>query len=83
MMTPSQQRLLFFIDQYMKQGHGIAPTYTEMVAHMNLKSKSGIHRLLLGLEERGFIRRLPNRARALQVVKTQAGCCPTCQRPLS
>jgi repressor LexA len=57
-----------FIDQRLKQG-GISPSFDEMREALDLKSKSGVHRLISALEERGFIRRLPNRARALEVIK--------------
>lgn len=66
----AQQRALFaFICAYMAK-HGIAPSFDEMREPLALKSKSGIHRLLAGLEERGYIRRLYNRARAIEIVNT-------------
>jgi len=68
MLTAKQRELLLFIDQRLKQG-GISPSFDEMREALDLKSKSGVHRLISALEERGFIRRLPNRARALEVVK--------------
>ncbi|MBA3669987.1 MAG: transcriptional repressor LexA [Sphingomonas sp.] len=68
MLTAKQRELLLFIDGKLKQG-GISPSFDEMRAALELKSKSGVHRLISALEERGFIRRLPNRARALEVVK--------------
>lgn len=68
MLTRKQFQLLSFIDKTLC-GTGISPSYDEMKAALNLKSKSGIHRLISGLEERGFIRRLPHRARALEVLK--------------
>ena len=68
MLTKKQYLLLMFIDGRLKN-HGIAPSFEEMKEALNLKSKSGIHRLVTGLEERGFIRRLPHRARALEVLK--------------
>jgi len=68
MLTAKQRELLLFIDSKLKQG-GISPSFDEMREALDLKSKSGVHRLISALEERGFIRRLPNRARALEVVK--------------
>jgi repressor LexA len=68
MLTAKQRELLLFIDNRLKQG-GISPSFDEMREALDLKSKSGVHRLISALEERGFIRRLPNRARALEVVK--------------
>ena len=68
MLTAKQRELLLFIDLRLKQD-GISPSFDEMREALELKSKSGVHRLISALEERGFIRRLPNRARALEVVK--------------
>lgn len=68
MLTPKQYELLLFIDQRLRAS-GISPSFDEMKDALDLKSKSGIHRLITGLEERGFIRRLAHRARALEVVK--------------
>lgn len=68
MLTRKQHDLLMFIHERMKES-GIPPSFDEMKDALDLKSKSGIHRLITALEERGFIRRLPNRARALEVVK--------------
>ena len=68
MLTAKQRELLLFIDQRLKQD-GISPSFDEMREALDLKSKSGVHRLISALEERGFIRRLPNRARALEIVK--------------
>ncbi len=68
MLTAKQRELLLFIDARLKDG-GISPSFDEMREALELKSKSGVHRLISALEERGFIRRLPNRARALDVVK--------------
>jgi repressor LexA len=68
MLTRKQQELLIFINQRLG-ANGIAPSFDEMKDALNLRSKSGIHRLISGLEERGFIRRLPHRARALEVLK--------------
>lgn len=68
MLTAKQRELLLFIDLRLKE-NGISPSFDEMREALDLKSKSGVHRLISALEERGFIRRLPNRARALEVVK--------------
>ena len=68
MLTQKQYLLLMFIVRRLKN-RGISPSFEEMKDALNLKSKSGIHRLITGLEERGFIRRLPHRARALEVLK--------------
>ena len=67
-MTKKQRELLLFINQRLT-ATGISPSFDEMKDALSLRSKSGIHRLVSGLEERGFIRRLPHRARALEVVK--------------
>jgi repressor LexA len=68
MLTKKQRELLLFINQRLT-ATGVSPSFDEMKDALRLKSKSGIHRLVSGLEERGFIRRLPHRARALEVVK--------------
>jgi len=68
MLTAKQRELLLFIDARLKE-NGISPSFDEMREALDLKSKSGVHRLISALEERGFIRRLPNRARALEVTK--------------
>jgi len=68
MLTAKQRELLLLIDDRLKTG-GISPSFDEMRDALGLKSKSGVHRLISALEERGFIRRLPNRARALEVLK--------------
>ena len=68
MLTAKQHELIRFIQQRL-ENTGISPSFEEMKEALDLKSKSGVHRLISALEERGFIRRLPNRARALEVVK--------------
>jgi repressor LexA len=68
MLTKKQHELLTFINQRLA-ATGVAPSFDEMKDALNLRSKSGIHRLISGLEERGFVRRLAHRARALEVVK--------------
>jgi repressor LexA len=68
MLTRKQLELLLFINERLRES-GVPPSFDEMKDALDLKSKSGIHRLITALEERGFIRRLPNRARALEVIK--------------
>lgn len=68
MLTRKQHELLLFIHERMKET-GIPPSFDEMKEALDLASKSGIHRLITALEERGFIRRLPNRARALEILR--------------
>lgn len=68
MLTRKQYELLVFIEKGLRET-GISPSYDEMKDALALRSKSGIHRLITGLEERGFIRRLPHRARALEVLR--------------
>ena len=68
MLTKKQRNLLLFINKKLRAS-GVSPSYEEMKVSLNLKSKSGIHRLISALEERGFIRRLPHKARALEVIK--------------
>lgn len=68
MLTAKQHELIRFIHQRLEET-GISPSFEEMKEALDLKSKSGVHRLISALEERGFIRRLPNRARALEVIK--------------
>ena len=68
MLTQKQKELLLFIHSRLQQ-EGVPPSFDEMKEALELKSKSGIHRLITALEERGFIRRLPHRARALEVIK--------------
>jgi repressor LexA len=68
MLTRKQFELLRFIHERLKEA-GVPPSFDEMKDALDLRSKSGIHRLITALEERGFIRRLPNRARAIEVIK--------------
>ena len=68
MLTAKQHELIRFIQQRLEET-GISPSFEEMKEALDLKSKSGVHRLISALEERGFIRRLPNRARALEVLR--------------
>jgi repressor LexA len=68
MLTKKQKNLLLYINKKLRAS-GVSPSYEEMKDSLNLKSKSGIHRLISALEERGFIRRLPHKARALEVIR--------------
>lgn len=68
MLTRKQHELLTYLQKYLGD-HGVSPSFDEMRDALGLKSKSGIHRLITGLEERGFIRRLPHRARAIEVLR--------------
>jgi len=83
MLTQKQKDLLMFINTRL-QDAGVPPSFDEMKDALQLKSKSGIHRLITALEERGFIRRLPHRARALEVLKlpeSEADFVPTAAPP--
>jgi len=75
MLTRKQHELLFFIDRHLRET-GVSPSFDEMKDALGLKSKSGIHRLISGLEERGFIRRLAHRARALEVLRLPGDLTP-------
>ena len=68
MLTAKQKELLLFINERINRD-GVSPSFDEMKEALNLASKSGIHRLITALEERGFIKRLANRARAVEVLK--------------
>ncbi len=76
MLTKKQHELLLFVNDRLSQT-GVSPSFDEMKEALSLKSKSGIHRLITALEERGFIRRLPHRARALEVLKLPNTATPT------
>jgi len=76
MLTSKQRELLQFIHERLRQS-GVSPSFDEMREALDLKSKSGVHRLISALEERQFIRRLPNRARALEVIKMPEAASPT------
>ncbi|MGE3693072.1 MAG: transcriptional repressor LexA [Novosphingobium sp.] len=76
MLTRKQHELIRFIQQRLEET-GISPSFEEMKEALDLKSKSGVHRLISALEERGFIRRLPNRARALEVLKQPDNVTPS------
>jgi repressor LexA len=75
MLTRKQYELLMFIHERLKES-GVPPSFDEMKEALDLRSKSGIHRLITALEERGFIRRLPHRARALEIVKLPESMTP-------
>ncbi|MAZ15420.1 MAG: repressor LexA [Ahrensia sp.] len=79
MLTRKQLDLLMFINERLKET-GVPPSFDEMKEALDLASKSGIHRLITALEERGFIRRLPNRARALEVIRLPDSLTPGGQR---
>lgn len=76
MLTRKQHELLMFIHERIKES-GVSPSFDEMKEALGLASKSGIHRLITALEERGFLRRLPHRARALEVTKLPSQATPT------
>ena len=80
MLTAKQHELLLFINQRLNES-GVSPSFDEMREALDLKSKSGVHRLISALEERGFIRRLPNRARALEVLKLPESAAPVQAAP--
>jgi repressor LexA len=80
MLTRKQHELLLFIHERLKEA-GIPPSFDEMKEALDLASKSGIHRLITALEERGFIRRLPNRARALEVIRLPESIAPGLGQP--
>lgn len=79
MLTQKQKDLLLFIHERLQQA-GVPPSFDEMKDALDLKSKSGIHRLITALVERGFIRRLPHRARAIEVIKLPEGMDPPPQQ---
>lgn len=79
MLTKKQSELLRYIHERLKET-GVPPSFDEMKDALDLRSKSGIHRLIMALEERGFIRRLPNRARALEVLRLPESATPSAPR---
>ncbi|MEL6738830.1 MAG: transcriptional repressor LexA, partial [Pseudomonadota bacterium] len=81
MLTAKQHELIRFIQQRLEET-GVSPSFEEMKEALDLKSKSGVHRLISALEERGFIRRLPNRARALEVIKQPEDATPAPRAPV-
>src|SRR5215813_747577 len=76
MLTAKQKELLLYIHERIKET-GVCPSFDEMKEALDLASKSGIHRLITALEERGFVRRLPHRARALEVLKLPDSATPS------
>lgn len=82
MLTAKQHELIRFIQLRLEET-GISPSFEEMKEALDLKSKSGVHRLISALEERGFIRRLPNRARALEVIRQPEDAAPAPRAALS
>lgn len=82
MLTAKQHELIRFIQQRLEET-GISPSFEEMKEALDLKSKSGVHRLISALEERGFLRRLPNRARALEVIREPGDTTPARSAPAS
>jgi repressor LexA len=82
MLTRKQHELLMFIHERLKET-GVPPSFDEMKDALDLRSKSGIHRLIKALEERGFIRRLPNRARAVEVLRLPESASPSVAAPRS
>lgn len=79
MLTRKQLELLLFINERLKE-EGVPPSFEEMKAALDLQSKSGVHRLIVALEERGFLKRMPNRARALEVIKLPESHSPSLAR---
>jgi len=82
MLTRKQHELITFIQNRLEDS-GISPSFEEMKEALDLKSKSGVHRLISALEERGFIRRLPNRARALEVIRQPEGAVARSAKPIA
>lgn len=79
MLTKKQYELLMFINERLKET-GVSPSFDEMKEALNLKSKSGIHRLITALEERGFVKRMAHRARALDIVKLPETMTPSLKK---
>lgn len=73
MLTRKQSELLRFLSSWQDEGNGVSPSYKQMQSALGLKSKSGIHRIITALEERGYIERIPNRARAIHVIAGPGG----------
>ena len=82
MLTKKQYELLMFVHERIKEA-GVPPSFDEMKDALDLRSKSGIHRLIKALEERGFIRRLPNRARAVEIIRLPESISPALAAPRS
>lgn len=81
MITPKQRRVLEYLNEYQRE-HKTAPTFSEIMSALGIKYRSNVSRYLNALEERGFIRRMPNRARAIEVLKMPSApeldSCPHC-----
>jgi repressor LexA len=80
MLTAKQRTLLMFINERL-EATGVSPSFEEMKDALDLKSKSGIHRLITALEERGFLRRLPHKARALEILRLPEDAAPQKREP--
>lgn len=80
MLTRKQHQLLRYLHEFLSE-HGVSPSFDEMKEALDLKSKSGIHRLITGLEEREFIRRLPHRARAVEILRLPDDMAKDAPRP--
>ena len=78
MLTAKQNELWRFISEYTHENRGTSPSFDEMKAHLGLRSKSGVHRLVTSLVDRGFIRRYRARARSIEVIRKPEGIGPTC-----
>ena len=79
-LTPQQRQLRDFIRDYIGTHDGVAPSFEEMRVCLQLRSKSSVHRLINGLEERGWLKRLPNHARALQIIDDDGAVLPTTRK---
>lgn len=83
MLTEKQSKLLYYINTYQCVRGGVSPSFDEMVEHLELKSKSPVHGLLKRLESRGFIKRVFNEARAIEILKLpEPNTCPHCGEKL-
>jgi repressor LexA len=81
-LTRKQRELLDFIAGWIERNNGVCPSYEEMMAGVGNASKSGIHRLVVALEGRGAIRRLPHCKRAIEIILPPAHACPSCTAPV-
>jgi repressor LexA len=77
-LTHRESETLAFLREYVAANNGAAPSFDDVKDHLGLKSKSGIHRLLTALEERGLIRRISKRARAIEIIDRSVVICPHC-----
>lgn len=69
MLTKKQAELLAYINGYVRQNGGVSPSFQEMANRLGFRGKSGVHRIVTALERRGFVRRVPNRARGIEVIR--------------